>query len=240
MRQYAGAARHEPWIEPPIHPQGNSSPFLFTPIHAPNEPPSIRIVPIDIPMTPRPRKLKILRWLPSSLVTTTGARAGRNLYLTFDDGPDAEHTAPLLELLARHQAKASFFLIGRQIEAHPEHDIRFVPQTGKGKGDAVRTGFAAAKHDVLMILDGDLSVLPEDLPKFHRGLVDGRAELVNGSRLVYDMEAGAMRFLNMIGNRAFRSLVKAMIGQQIGDTLIVTSGNPGTGPIATTWIAKLA
>jgi peptidoglycan/xylan/chitin deacetylase (PgdA/CDA1 family) len=120
MRQYARAARHEPWIEPPIHPQGNSSPFLFTPIHAPNEPPSIRIVPIDIPMTPRPRKLKILRWLPSSLVTTTGARAGGNLYLTFDDGPDAEHTAPLLELLARHQAKASFFLIGRQIEAHPE------------------------------------------------------------------------------------------------------------------------
>ncbi len=48
----------------------------------------------------------------------------------------------------------------RQIEAHPERDIRFVPQTGKGKGDAVRTGFAAAKHDVLMILDGDLSVLP--------------------------------------------------------------------------------
>ena len=62
----------------------------------------------------------------------------------------------------------------RQIEAHPERDIRFVPQTGKGKGDAVRTGFAAAKHDVLMILDGDLSVRPEDLPKFHRGLDGGR------------------------------------------------------------------
>ena len=76
---------------------------------------------------------------------------------------------------------------------------------GKGKGDAVRIGFAAAKHDVLMILDGDLSVRPEDLPKFHRGLVDGRAELVNGSRLVYDMEPGAMRFLNMLGNRIVRA-----------------------------------
>ena len=50
--------------------------------------------------------------------------------------------------------------IQRQIEAHPERDIRFVPQTGKGKGDAVRTGFAAAKHDVLMVLDGDMSVSP--------------------------------------------------------------------------------
>jgi hypothetical protein len=110
----------------------------------------------------------------------------------------------------------------RQIEAHPEHDIRFVPQTGKGKGDAVRTGFAAAKHDVLMILDGDLSVLPEDLPKFHRGLVDGRAELVNGSRLVYDMEPGAMRFLNMIGNRIFARLLKGIMGQQVKDTLCGT------------------
>jgi SAM-dependent methyltransferase len=110
----------------------------------------------------------------------------------------------------------------RQIEAHPGRDIRFVPQTGKGKGDAVRTGFAAAKHDVLMILDGDLSVLPEDLPKFHRGLVDGRAELVNGSRLVYDMEPGAMRFLNMIGNRAFARLLKGIIGQQVKDTLCGT------------------
>ena len=110
----------------------------------------------------------------------------------------------------------------RQIEAHPEHDIRFVPQTGKGKGDAVRTGFAAAKHDVLMILDGDLSVLPEDLPKFHRGLVDGRAELVNGSRLVYDMEPGAMRFLNMIGNRVFARLLKGIMGQQVKDTLCGT------------------
>jgi SAM-dependent methyltransferase len=110
----------------------------------------------------------------------------------------------------------------RQIKAHPERDLRFVPQTGKGKGDAVRTGFAAAKHDVLMILDGDLSVRPEDLPNFHRGLADGRAELVNGSRLVYDMEPGSMRFLNMLGNRTFARLLKWIIGQQVKDTLCGT------------------
>jgi SAM-dependent methyltransferase len=110
----------------------------------------------------------------------------------------------------------------RQIDTHPERDIQFVPQSGKGKGDAVRAGFAAAKNDVLMILDGDLSVQPEDLPKFHRGLVEGRAELVNGSRLVYDMEPGSMRFLNMVGNRTFARLLKAIIGQQVKDTLCGT------------------
>ena len=110
----------------------------------------------------------------------------------------------------------------RQIDAHPDRDLRLVEQTGTGKGDAVRAGFAAASNDVLIILDGDLSVRPEELPKFHRGLVEGRAELVNGSRLVYDMEPGAMRFLNMIGNRAFAWLLKAIVGQRVRDTLCGT------------------
>src|SRR5207249_10867681 len=88
--------------------------------------------------------------------------------------------------------------IERQIELHPDRDISLLTQPGTGKGDAVRTGFDAARHEVLMILDGDLSVSPEDLPKFYRALVEGRGELINGSRLVYDMEAGAMRFLNML------------------------------------------
>jgi hypothetical protein len=86
----------------------------------------------------------------------------------------------------------------------------------------VRAGFAAARHDVLMILDGDLSVRPEDLPKFYRAVADGRAELVNGSRLVYDVEPGAMRFLNMLGNKAFSRLFRAATGQHVKDTLCGT------------------
>ena len=112
--------------------------------------------------------------------------------------------------------------IERQIALHPERDISLLAQPGKGKGDAVRTGFAAAKHDVLMILDGDLSVSPAELPKFYRALVGGRAELVNGSRLVYDMEKGAMRFLNMLGNKTFSRLFKAVTGQEVKDTLCGT------------------
>jgi SAM-dependent methyltransferase len=112
--------------------------------------------------------------------------------------------------------------IERQIARHPDRDIKLLAQPGKGKGDAVRAGFESARHDVLMILDGDLSVRPEDLPKFYRALVDGRAEFVNGSRLVYDVEPGAMRFLNMLGNRTFSRLFKAVTGQQVKDTLCGT------------------
>lgn len=69
-------------------------------------------------MTPRPRKLKLLRWLPRSLVTTTGPREQHGLYLSFDDGPHPEYTPRVLDLLAEHDAKATFYLIGNQIEAN--------------------------------------------------------------------------------------------------------------------------
>ena len=112
--------------------------------------------------------------------------------------------------------------IERQIEQHPERSMRLIGQPGRGKGDAVRAGFAAAHNDVLIILDGDLSVPPEDLPKFYRALREGRGELINGSRLVYDVEPGAMRFLNMLGNKAFSRWFKAITGQHVKDTLCGT------------------
>jgi SAM-dependent methyltransferase len=99
---------------------------------------------------------------------------------------------------------------------------RFVPQSGTGKGNAVRDGFAAAENDLLMILDGDLSVRPEELPGFYRVWSEGTAEFVNGSRLVYDVEPGAMRFANMVGNKVFSLLLKAIMGQQVKDTLCGT------------------
>lgn len=99
---------------------------------------------------------------------------------------------------------------------------RLVEQTGRGKGNAVRDGFAEADNDLLMILDGDLSVRPEELPLFYRVWSEGTAEFVNGSRLVYDIEPGAMRFANMVGNKVFSLLLKAIMGQQVKDTLCGT------------------
>jgi peptidoglycan/xylan/chitin deacetylase (PgdA/CDA1 family) len=77
-------------------------------------------------MNPRPRKLKLLRWFPDRWVLTRGERRSRALYLTFDDGPHPEHTPVLLDLLAAHGAKATFFLIGREAERYPEVVERIV------------------------------------------------------------------------------------------------------------------
>jgi glycosyltransferase involved in cell wall biosynthesis len=95
-------------------------------------------------------------------------------------------------------------------------------QQGKGKGDAVRLGFSKAEGDILMILDADLSVLPEDLPQFYEAIASGRGEFINGSRLVYLMDPKAMRFLNLLGNKFFASLLSRLLGQTVKDTLCGT------------------
>lgn len=102
-------------------------------------------------------------------------------------------------------------------------ELRLVPQgDGKGKGDAVRKGFDAAKNDVLMILDSDLTVPPEDLPKFYNALVRGKGEFINGVRLVYPMEGQAMRFLNQLGNKFFSVVLSWVLEQPIKDSLCGT------------------
>jgi ubiquinone/menaquinone biosynthesis C-methylase UbiE len=112
--------------------------------------------------------------------------------------------------------------IERQIALHPERQIALFVQEGRGKADAVRLGLARATGDILMILDADLTVSPFDLPKFYDAILTGRAELANGSRLVYDLEPGAMRFLNVAGNKAFSILFAFLIGQYVKDTLCGT------------------
>jgi SAM-dependent methyltransferase len=100
--------------------------------------------------------------------------------------------------------------------------IELLNQDGTGKKDAVWKAFRAAKHDLLMILDADLTVPPEDLPKFHLAVAEGKGELINGTRLVYPMEGGAMRVLNTIGNKFFSLALSWILGQRIKDTLCGT------------------
>jgi SAM-dependent methyltransferase len=95
-------------------------------------------------------------------------------------------------------------------------------QTGKGKGDAVRLGFSKASGDILMILDADLTVPPEDLPGFYDVIAGGQADFVQGTRLVYPMQPGAMRFFNKLGNVAFSQLFTYLLQQPIKDTLCGT------------------
>ena len=112
--------------------------------------------------------------------------------------------------------------VKRMMEMYPDKDIKLMIQDGEGKGDAVRKGFAGAGGDILMILDADLTVPPEDLPKFYRVLAKDQGEFVNGCRLVYPMEKQAMRFLNLLGNKFFSLAFTWLLNQRIKDTLCGT------------------
>jgi 2-polyprenyl-3-methyl-5-hydroxy-6-metoxy-1,4-benzoquinol methylase len=112
--------------------------------------------------------------------------------------------------------------IEREIARRPGVNARLFKQPGKGKGDAVRVGFREATGEVLMILDADMTVAPEDLPRFYQAWRSGRAEFVNGVRLVYPMEHDAMRFFNQIGNKFFSLAFTWLLSQSVKDTLCGT------------------
>ncbi|MBT8552490.1 glycosyltransferase [Polynucleobacter paneuropaeus] len=116
----------------------------------------------------------------------------------------------------------TYDVIASEIAKHPERNCMLLKQTGKGKGNAVRNGFDAATGDILIILDADITVPPEDLERCYSIMASGLGEFVNGVRLVYPMQDEAMRFLNLLGNKFFSWAFSWLIGQPIRDTLCGT------------------
>jgi SAM-dependent methyltransferase len=121
-----------------------------------------------------------------------------------------------------HSRDETWEEIQRVVRDHPEKDLVAVRQTGIGKGNAVREACELARGDVLMILDADLTVPPEELPKFYNAIAEGRAELANGVRLVYPMQKRAMRLLNLLANKVFGMAFTWALEQPIKDTLCGT------------------
>lgn len=131
---------------------------------------------------------------------------GRSTEIVFVEGRSSDRTMETIAEVAR--------------SLRPGFSSKIVDQGGRfGKADAVRKGFAAATGEVLIILDSDLSVAPEDLPKFYAALAAGRGELINGSRLNYPMERQAMRYFNIVGNYFFGAALSWLMDQNIRDSL---------------------
>lgn len=113
-------------------------------------------------------------------------------------------------------------VLQRMVAERQDPNILLLKQPGRGKGDAVRTGFAAAGGDILMILDADLTVPAETLPRFYEAIASGKAEFANGTRLVYAMDDRAMQFLNLLANYFFAQAFTFVLGQPVRDTLCGT------------------
>ena len=187
----------------------------------------VRLWPLDhlaltnfVLARPKPRP----DWVPArptvSVVVPARNEAG-NVPAIFARTPEMGAGTELV-FVEGHWHDGTMEAIERAIAAHPERQARLFRQAGTGKGDAVRLGFQHATGDVLMILDADLTVPPELLPRFLDALDRRTADFANGVRFVYPMEGRAMRLLNLVGNKLFGLAFTWVIGQPIKDTLCGT------------------
>ena len=166
---------------------------------------------------PMPRPVKE----PSVSVVVAARNEAGNIQSIFERLPKMGSRTELV-FVEGHSRDNTYETIEKEITLHPLTPSLLFRQTGIGKADAIRLGFEKASGDILMILDADLTVPPEDLPRFYEAIVSGKGEFINGVRLVYPMEKEAMRTLNFVGNKLFSMAFSWMLGQPIKDTLCGT------------------
>ena len=158
---------------------------------------------------------------PSVSVIIPARNEAGNIEPLFQRTPELGSGTELI-FVEGHSLDNTYEKIIEMMEKYPDRNVKLYKQPGKGKGDAVRLGFDEASGDILMILDSDISVPPEDLSLFYNALVENKGEFINGVRLVYPMEDQAMRFLNLLGNKFFSMTFSWLLDQDIKDTLCGT------------------
>jgi SAM-dependent methyltransferase len=184
--------------------------------------PFFRHLGMTLCVTARPRRRPESDGAISCSVVVPARNESGNIRAALDRIPTLGARTEVI-FVEGHSKDDTWEVIQREVAAYAgPHLLQALRQPGKGKWDAVRAGFAAARGDVLVIQDGDLTAPPEDLPKFYQALMEGHAEFVNGSRLVYPMESRAMRFLNFLGNKFFAMALTFVIGQPVKDSLCGT------------------
>lgn len=169
------------------------------------------------------RPLKPATRRPSLSIVIPARNEKGNIEAALQRMPDLGGAELDVIFVEGHSSDGTWEEIQRVLPLHAhKFSVRAFQQTGKGKSDAVRLGFAHARGDLLTILDADLTMPPELLHRFYDAWCAGRADFVNGSRLTYPMEGEAMRFLNRLGNIFFARAVSNVLDARLSDTLCGT------------------
>ncbi len=181
-----------------------------------------RVIDLTNFMIVRPQKIVVKEYAkPLVSVLVPARNEAGNIASIFKRVPDMGGGVELV-FVEGGSKDNTYEVIEEEIKKHPEMKCILLKQSGRGKGNAVREGFARATGKALMILDADLTVPPEDLPRFLDALTSNKGEFINGVRLVYPMQDKAMRFINLFGNKFFGLAFSWILGQSIKDTLCGT------------------
>lgn len=160
--------------------------------------------------------------LPSCSVIVPARNEAGNIAATIDRLPTLGSFTEVI-FVEGHSQDHTWSAIQRVIQTYQgPHQVYALQQTGQGKADAVHLGFDQATGDILMILDADLTVQPEDLQHFYDVMANNRGEFINGSRLIYPCSNQAMPWLNMLANKFFSIIFSFLLNIPLKDTLCGT------------------
>jgi glycosyltransferase involved in cell wall biosynthesis len=95
-------------------------------------------------------------------------------------------------------------------------DVRVLLQRGRGKGDALREGFAACTGDIIVMLDADGSTDAAEIPRFVAALANG-ADFAKGSRFVQGGGSSDITAVRRVGNRVLNAVVNSLYGTRYSD-----------------------
>jgi SAM-dependent methyltransferase len=183
--------------------------------------PILPVLCLTVFIVARPTRARPAGRAPSVSIVIPARNEAGNIRAAVERTPDMGSSTELI-FVEGHSRDQTWEEIQKVQREFPGRAIKILRQSGKGKGNAVREGFAAATGDILFILDADLTMPPEELPKFYEVVASGHAEFANGVRLVYPMDEKAMRFLNLCANKAFSLVFTWLLGQPLKDTLCGT------------------
>jgi len=132
-------------------------------------------------------------------------------------------SAPEAEILVLHGGKDQTHELAQTFaQSHP-HVVAVRNENDRGKGSAIKAGIRRASFDVMCQFDADLQFEPEDVARVMAPILEGRADVVIGSRFMKEADATDYGFslLRTVGNRMVNAWVSLLCGQSITD---VTTG----------------